>query len=103
MTRFRVVVTATAENQIRSTQRWWIRERPAAPDLFLKELEQALERLAEMPRSGAAYLATDPLTVRRVLLGRSRFHAYYSVDDDSQRVVVRAIWHSARGHGPDFS
>ena len=100
MTPYRVHVTATAQEQIQAVWKWWLRERPAAPELFQSELRRALERLATMPRSGTLYPNPAVSGVRRLLLCRSGYHVYYTADSETRLVVVRAVWHVARGRGP---
>ena len=53
-----------------------------------------------MPRSGARYEATTLREMQRVLMPRTRYHVYYTVDDDSLLVRVHALWHMSRGQGP---
>lgn len=99
---FRVVVTATAEEHCRRIQRWWVRERVAAPTRFRSELRQAFDLLSRMPRSGSPY-ATEALPeVRRLLLRRTGYHVYFTLHEDVALVVIRAIWHAARGSGPEL-
>lgn len=40
--------------------------------------------------------------VRRILLHNSRYHVYYTADSDRREVMVRAVWHAARGQGPEL-
>ena len=68
-----------------------------------RELAAVLERLAEQPFSGAAWPDPDLAGVGRVLLVRSRYHAYYVVDEAAELVTVLAVWHSARGVGPPLA
>jgi plasmid stabilization system protein ParE len=100
VTRFRVVVTATAARQIEAAQEWWSRERPAVPDLFLIELRRASAHLANMPGVGTPYPNPAVRGLRRILLRRTGYHVYYTTDADEGLVVIRAIWHGARGRGP---
>jgi hypothetical protein len=39
--------------------------------------------------------------MRRVLLGRVRYHLYYVVVPEEEAVDVLALWHTARGTGPN--
>jgi plasmid stabilization system protein ParE len=97
---FRVIVTATARDQIREIALWWRAHALDAPDLFLEQLEVGLERLSTAPWSGSPYSLVHPTDIRRILLRRCQYHLYYTVDADAGAVTIRAIWHSARGHGP---
>ena len=100
MNRYRVEDSARAREQARAVARWWAENRRDAPSLFTDELAAAFERLATLPSSGVPYRSARQKDVRRLLLERSRYHVYYSVDEQAARVVVRAIWHAARGRDP---
>ena len=101
MKRYRVEYAARAEAQVVAVSRWWAENRRDSPTLFTEELAAVFEGLLETsPLSGAPFPASRPRDVRRVLLGRSRYHVYYTVDQDAGRVIVRAVWHAARGRGP---
>jgi plasmid stabilization system protein ParE len=98
--RHRVDYAARAEAQVVAVSLWWAENRRDSPTLFTEELAAVFERLETSPLSGAPFPASRPKDVRRVLLGRSRYHVYYTVDEDAGRVIVRAVWHVARGRGP---
>jgi plasmid stabilization system protein ParE len=93
----RVEVAPRARTQIRRIAEWWTANRPAAADLFMNELEAALDSLARGVLLGVPY-AFRSFPVRRLVLPRSAYHVYYSVDGDL--VKVRSVWHAARGAGP---
>lgn len=57
---FPVKTTPEAERQIREVHAWWIKNRPAAPDLFLQELSEQLEIVAESPLIGRLYWICSP-------------------------------------------
>jgi len=42
------------------------------------------------------------LGIRRVLMPRSRYHVYYSIEEKFGIVRVHAVWHAARGVTPAF-
>jgi plasmid stabilization system protein ParE len=102
VTAYRVVIAARAERQVQLIAEWWSTHRPSAPALFLDELTEALSRLAAAPLSGSPYAVGKPKGVRRVLLRRSRYHVYFTVNDRDELVAVRAVWHSARGGAPNL-
>ena len=77
---------------------WWRANRRAAPDLFLRELEEAVALIANSPTLGRAANDDDLRGVRRVLMGRTRYHVYYRVTGEI--VEVLAIWYGVRGEGP---
>lgn len=100
MTRYRVAVVERAEVQLRTIDAWWRTHRTVAPELFVEELAAAFERIADVPFSGSPYALAKPVGVRRTVLRRTRYHVYYTVDESARLVVVRAVWHMSRGHGP---
>lgn len=95
----RVELAPRALPQVRVVDEWWRHNRLAAPALFADELSSALEMLEHGVLFGVVY--PFPLfEVRRFLLPRSRYQAYYSVNGDL--VKVRAVWHTSRGKGPSL-
>jgi len=95
-----VVVTAGAERQAKSIDRWWRANRTAAPDLFQNEFAAALELVGFAPLSGRRYGRASGVDVRRILLRASRYHLYYVVREED--AVVLAVWSAVRGTGPDL-
>lgn len=100
MPQHRVVLTATAERHVRAIVAWWTGKRESAPTLFEDELAAALRQLAALPLVGSVYEGARLPGVRRVRLRRSQFHVYYTIDREKRDVVVRAVWHCARGRAP---
>lgn len=95
-----VSFSRAATAQIETIDEWWIANRPAAPALFLEELDAAVKLLEKSPMLGASYAAAPVSGVRRILIGRSRYHVYWEVDEAIRRVTITAVWHAARGVGP---
>jgi plasmid stabilization system protein ParE len=95
-----VRTTPEADAQALDVDRWWQGHRPAAPELFVRELRGAFDLLARAPAVGRRYRRTRVPGLRRILLPESRHHVYYVFDDDSDTVVVLAIWSAVRGRGP---
>lgn len=88
-----------AAAEVDRIDRWWRENRPASPDLFARELEEAARLVASVPTSGSSPDEGLRLVgVRRALMRRSRYHLYYRVDDDA--LIVVAVWHTSRGRGP---
>lgn len=93
-------IAREADDQIRAVETWWHENRPGAPLLFAHELAEALELLTHAQEIGARYGDHGGGTVRRILLGRCRYHVYFSYDAAANVVEVRAVWHAVRGEGP---
>jgi plasmid stabilization system protein ParE len=72
----------------------------AASDLFDRELEAVLARLAVAPTRGSQYRESKGRMVRRLLMPRTSHHIYFELDEDKSTVYVVAVWHAARGNGP---
>ena len=100
MNRFRVVVTATAQAHVRAVVRWCVENDRGVPETFLSELDTVIERIGEHPRSGHVYQQSPIEGMYRVLLRRSSYHVYFTIDDDVGDVIVRAVWYAGRGSGP---
>ncbi|MBI3856832.1 MAG: type II toxin-antitoxin system RelE/ParE family toxin [Planctomycetes bacterium] len=96
----RIVVTPEAEEQARTIDTWWRKERPAAPGLFTEELAAAFALLGDAPQAGRRYPHPTMSDVRRILLRSSRYHVYYRLHEND--VVVLAVWSGVRGSGPEL-
>ncbi|MEW6754011.1 MAG: type II toxin-antitoxin system RelE/ParE family toxin [Candidatus Latescibacterota bacterium] len=97
MTR-RLRVAPRASGQIEEASAWRFSHRPMAPRGFAEDLEQAFELIRSTPGVGQPVEHPRYPAVRRVLLGRSRYHLYYRESDDVIEVV--ALWHASRGGDP---
>jgi plasmid stabilization system protein ParE len=92
----KVEFSGEARAQVERADAWWRENRPAAPDLFANELDQALVALEGAPGMGLRY---EPKPgIRRLLLQRTSSHLYFLVQAD--RVYVVAVWSAYRGRGP---
>jgi plasmid stabilization system protein ParE len=95
-----VVFRRRATRDAKAIETWWRENRPAAPDLFVAELERALTVVSLMPLIGKQ-AGSDLLSgVRRVVLRRTRYYVYYRVRGEALEVL--AIWHAARGREPQL-
>lgn len=68
--------------------------------MFSRELEAAVRLLEISPQMGKACPEAPVPEVRRLLIGRSRYHIYWEVDAGFDAVTVLAVWHARRGGGP---
>jgi len=66
---------------------------------FADELEKGFDLARAWPASGEA-VRHPQIEVRRILLGRIRYHLYYSVSPDTEVVEILALWHTSRGSAP---
>lgn len=101
MTRLRIA--EEADEQIRRIEAWWRQNRTKAPERFSEELADALEAITATPLTGQSYRVVRSTRIRRVLLVTTRYHLYFSYDEPSDLVEVRAVWHSSRGRGPELT
>ena len=97
---FRFKVAPRAERQIRAAANWWANNREKAPTAFTDDLESAFNLIEELPHTGESVPHSRIRGLRRVLLGRVRYHLYYVVAEEDVVVEVLAIWHTSRGKGP---
>ena len=58
--------------------------------------------LETTPRIGKSYAATPVPEVRRLMIGRSRYHVYWEVDVTLFTVTILAVWYAGRGSGPQL-
>jgi len=100
MTQYRVVFTRIADAQAVTIEGWWVANRPAAPDLFRRELDAVVRLIERSPFLGAVYAKAPVGDVRRILIGRSRYHVYWEVDKSQHVVTITAAWSASRGTGP---
>jgi plasmid stabilization system protein ParE len=95
-----VVLQRRAIHEVGEIDAWWRENRPAARDLFLAELETILAAASLMPTLGAVVRGERAAGVRRLLLRRTKYHAYYRVRGSVLEVL--AVWHATRGSGPNL-
>ena len=93
-----VRTTPEVNAQIRAIDDWWRKNRPNAPDLFLTELAEAFDFIANSPQLGRPYRPSPVPGARRLFLSASRYHIYYL--PAAEEVTVLAVWHAQRGVGP---
>jgi plasmid stabilization system protein ParE len=97
---YRVRVAPQASRQIREAARWWIENRPKAPNAFGDDLEAAFRLLNELPSVGERVIHSRLQGLRRLLVTRIRYHVYYAVDRETRTVEILALWHTGRGTPP---
>jgi len=93
-------VTLRAAAQIEKADQWWAENRPSAANALRDDLEAAFNVLIRQPGIGTKVVNTKAADVRRLHLGRIRYHVYYRVQDGV--LVVLAFWHSNRASSPSL-
>ena len=91
-------ISADAEAQLATIRTWWTANRPGALDLFDRELDAAVSTIAGAPQAFPVYRREGDANVRRIFLPKTRYAVYYA--DESETVLIVAVWHTARGSGP---
>ena len=95
-----VKILRRAAQQIQEAASWWLEHRAKAPGAFKEDLERALTLISQQPSIGSKALNSRLDGVRRIHLGRVRYHLYYRVHQE--RIEILAFWHSSRGKTPDL-
>ena len=96
-----------AAREIQRARQWWHENRQKAPDAIDEELTELTELTELIGRleAGAEHVGTlvrNIPGVRRVLLPRIRYYAYFRIGSATSRVQVAALWHASRGHEPQI-
>ena len=86
--RYTLIYASIAEAQVEAALLWWQLNRDKAPDRLARELDQALEQIALVPKAGKRARLRDHDGVRRLLLRVSAYDLYYSVDDAAHEIKV---------------
>ncbi|WP_437956630.1 type II toxin-antitoxin system RelE/ParE family toxin [Sorangium sp. So ce119] len=79
---------------------WCRANRPASWPLFVSELAQAIRLLRVAPELGPEYQAARTHGVRRLLLERTQFYAYYRYHPQKALVVILSVWSTRRRRPP---
>lgn len=79
--------------EAKAAREWYQERSPAAANAFMKELDHAVEQIAEFPKRGPSFLHGT----KRYLLGRFPFSVVYWGRPQSTEIV--AIAHARRRPG----
>jgi plasmid stabilization system protein ParE len=90
VTAYRLLSIPEADSDLESAFLWYERERLGLGVEFIEEVRSAYDRIG---RSPMGYLEVR-MGIRRCLLQRFPYAAYFTVDDDA--VVVLAVIHASR-------
>lgn len=85
-----VRIFAEAEAELRQSERWYARRSSTAAAAFLREVDDALARVAAAPDTWPRYRRGT----RRIVLGGFPFSLVYRFDDDV--IYVVAVAHAKR-------
>ncbi len=96
----KIEIGKRARRQVERISRWWEANRPAAHDLFEREFEEALNLLLAAPRAGVAYPTARRPGLRRLILPKTQYHLYFSLEHDEAVVVIHSVWGARRGSTP---
>jgi plasmid stabilization system protein ParE len=97
---FRLDVSRLARRQVRELNRWWRRNRSAAPTAVHDELARVFRLILSYPQIGPPALDVDLPDVRRIHLSRVAHYLYYRVLESDRVIEVLAVWADSRGEGP---
>src|SRR5438132_10863716 len=92
----RIRIFSRARRDITAAAAWWKANRPAAPELFEKELSTALHQLEEVPLSGPAARDARLGEFRRLSMNQTRYQLYYRINQRKDQVEVLRLWHMSR-------
>lgn len=93
---YTVVVAPFALAQMEAAQLWWTKNRLAAPDLLIREIDAALSLIAHAPLAGRRVESKLIRGVRRLVLRRTRYLVDYQVVESSREVRVVNFRHGRR-------
>jgi plasmid stabilization system protein ParE len=93
-----VLISSDAEAQLDAIRVWWRSHRTTAPDLLDREFDAVVLILQAAAFAFPIYRIEDDIEIRRILLPRSGYAVYFTIDRDD--VLVVAVWHTARGTEP---
>jgi plasmid stabilization system protein ParE len=95
---YTIHITHRAAAQIQRLSAWWQKNRSAAPDAVVVELERTFTLLTMNPKLGTLARNAKLSGVRRIHLATIHHHLYYRVRADA--VDILALWHTSRGSAP---
>jgi hypothetical protein len=89
-----------AQEQANDMEAWWVENRPAAPTLFVDELEATFRYICRVKSAGVRWPTPRHPNMRRILMPRTNNHVYFVVDDKTEIVHVYAVWGAPKGRTP---
>jgi plasmid stabilization system protein ParE len=95
----KIEIGRRARIQVQRASDWW-HENADYPLYFDQEFEAALLRLLRTPRAGSPYPTSKRPHLMRLLLLKTEYHIYYSLEQDETRVVIHSVWGARRARTP---
>ncbi|MHB8727385.1 MAG: hypothetical protein ACYC9Z_18740 [Casimicrobiaceae bacterium] len=95
----RIEFARGALRQFEQASSWW-QEYTSAPFLFDDEFEGALLLLLSMPKVGIPCPTRKRPHLRRILLVKTEYHVYFSLERDESVIVIHSVWGARRGRVP---
>jgi len=89
-----------AEAQLLARKKWWRHNRDKAPDLFERELAEAIDRLGREAQTLPVFAIRAGHVVRRYLMPKTRCHLYVEATETPAEVVVLAASGGQRKRPP---
>jgi plasmid stabilization system protein ParE len=96
MARYQVGLHLRAAAEIDQIAKWWRKNRPAAPRLFLDELDRAFLAISEHPEIGRKVGLRAYPNARTYVLRRTRYIVIYNVDTAAGVIAVARVRHGKR-------
>jgi plasmid stabilization system protein ParE len=98
----KIKIGKRASRQAERASNWWHENRSAAPQLFERELEEALGVLVTRPTAGVSFPTEKRPELRRLLLPKTEYHLYFALECEHNEavVVIHSVWGARRERGP---
>lgn len=96
----KIEIGRRARRQVERVSSWWHANRPLSASLFEDEFERALRQLVSTPYSGALYPTERRPALRRLLLPKTEYHLYFTLERNESVLVIHALWGARRERGP---
>ena len=91
-----IAFTRQARKQVLFAESWWRENRRSAESLFRDELDKTVRLLASFPAIGRPVAPG----FRRWPLVKSKYHVYYVYEQDTDTVMIVAVWGAQRHDMP---
>ena len=86
--------------QLDELDTWWRFNRRSAANQVTDEVERICAVLEETPDLGTPYPHETVADVRVMRLHKTPYRLYYKHDQDTDEIIVLALWSTMRKHGP---